>query len=449
MVNVLFIVYYFPPIGGAGVQRTLKFTRYLFETGYMPVILTGPGKSEDRWAPGDNFLLDEIPYDIPVYRIPAPLTEGENRTSHRIKIWLGLPVPFSQWWITNAVKLGEMAIAERKIDLIYASMSPFESADVANVLSKQFNIKWVADLRDPWALDEMQIYPSALHRNFELRKMHNLLSSASTIIMNTPEAVRTLRHAFPDFSHKEVVSITNGFDPADFEQIVPERNKMKFRIVHSGYFHADTGLNIMAKKYIYKILGRIQDGVDILTRSHAIFIKAVERWLESSPESAEKLEIIFIGAVTETDKELARRSSISKLIHFTGYLPHLKSLEYIRMSDLLFLPMHNLPPGKRATIVPGKTYEYMASGRAILAAVPDGDAKDFLVESGTAFICRPDDTEGMINILAKIYCAWEKDEEITSWNKDFITKFERRRLTEKLAGVFETCLKPNPDKRDK
>jgi len=107
---------------------------------------------------------------------------------------------------------------------------------------------------------------------------------------------------------------------------------------------------------------------------------------------------------------------------------------------MLFLPMHNLPVTQRATTAPGKAYEYMASGRPILAAVPEGDAKDILSQCGTALICRPDDPAGMINILNNTYGAWKRGETIPTSNTAFVNHFERRALTHALADAFRSRL---------
>jgi glycosyltransferase involved in cell wall biosynthesis len=127
-------------------------------------------------------------------------------------------------------------------------------------------------------------------------------------------------------------------------------------------------------------------------------------------------------------------------VTFTGFEPHDRSLRRVRSADLLFLPMHNLPPGRRATIVPGKTYEYMASGRPILAAVPDGDARDFLQQCGTAHLCRPDDVEGMLRILRGVHAAWKKKETPPKPDRAFLGGFERRAQTGALAREFSSLL---------
>jgi Glycosyl transferase 4-like domain len=157
--RVLFIAYYFPPIGGGGVQRSVKFVRYLPALGYRPVVVTGPGPSEDRWTPMDPALTKEVPSNTAVYRIPVSQPDPDPRWKRRVNVWLGMPGSFARWWVPSIIKIGEEAISREKPSIIFATMSPFESAIAAGTLSKRHSLPWVADLRDPWALDEMKVYP--------------------------------------------------------------------------------------------------------------------------------------------------------------------------------------------------------------------------------------------------------------------------------------------------
>jgi hypothetical protein len=102
--------------------------------------------------------------------------------------------------------------------------------------------------------------------------------------------------------------------------------------------------------------------------------------------------------------------------------------------------MHSLPEGMRAGIVPGKTYEYMASGRPILAAVPPGDAKDFLQAAGSASCCHPADVDAMVRILKTRFAAWQTSGGKPGWNREWVERFERRRLTGELAGHLHDCV---------
>jgi glycosyltransferase involved in cell wall biosynthesis len=323
--------------------------------------------------------------------------------------------------------------------LIYATMSPFESTDVALKVSERLGIPWVADLRDPWALDEFAIYPTLLHRKLDKWKMERVLSTAALIIMNTPEATKALKEAFPRLHTKSIITITNGFDQEDFATGIPARRDSKFRIVHSGGFATDLGLHLR-RRFYYPLLGGCVPGLDMLTRSPWFLLKALERWCDQRPAAVNDLEIVFAGKTLREDLALVHQSRIANSIRLPGYVSHAQSLELIRTADLLFLPMHNLPPGKRSRTIQAKTYEYLASGRPILAAVPDGDAGDFLRQSGSAFVCRPDDVAGMILILDKAYAAWRQGQPLTFSNSEFVAQFEHRNLTQTLANGFRKVL---------
>jgi glycosyltransferase involved in cell wall biosynthesis len=120
-----------------------------------------------------------------------------------------------------------------------------------------------------------------------------------------------------------------------------------------------------------------------------------------------------------------------------GYLPHTESIALVRSANLLFLPMQNLAPGRRSSTVPGKTYEYIASGRPILAAVPDGDARDILEAVGTARFCSPGDSAQIAHEISEEIDLWLAGVAPADPAPDVLARFERRYLTSELAGVLE------------
>ncbi len=437
MIKILMIAYYFPPTGGAGVQRSLKFAQYLPIEGYLPTVITAPGLAADRWSPQDETLLSTIPKEVTVHRVPGSAGISSGKWRRRMETWGGWPSKFAAWWVHSATQLALNVFRDER--LIFATMSPWESGTVAKQVSERLGIPWVADLRDPWALDEMEVYPTLLHRALERHKMERLLRTARVIIMNTPEASAALKEQFPSLRKKDVICITNGFDGEEFSCPITARSDGKFRIVHSGYLHTDRGLQLRSNS-LRRLCGGAESGVDILTRSHAVLLEAIDRLCRERPQVRQDLELILAGESARDDRTLADRSPVASLVRFTGYLSHPESLALIRNADLLFLPMHNLPPGKRARIIPGKTYEYMATGRPILAAVPDGDAREFLSKSGSALICRPDDVPAMARILDRVYEAWLKGEPVAKPTA-FASQFDRKNLVSELAQAFDRVLK--------
>lgn len=406
------------------MQRSVKFVKYLAEYGLRPVVVTGEHGGADFWSPEDASLLDEVPADVPVFR--APWTGSDQR----LNVQGGFGGPRHKAFL----EAGDRAIAAHQPELIYVSLSPYEDAYVAARLAEKHGLPWVADLRDPWALDEFQVYHTRWHRADRLRQMEVALRTAALIIMNTPEAAARFREVFLSLSDIPVTSLTNGFDAEDFAHALPVRKSEHFRIVHSGYLHTHGALHQEAHAWQYRLLGRTEPGVKQLGRSHYYLLRALEIWRQQDPEAVRQVRLALVGAQTECDRQLVEQSSVSDLVESTGYLPHPESVAWIRQADLLFLPMHTLPPGRRATIVPGKTYEYLATQRPILAAVPPGDARDFIVASGFGAICEPDDVARMLHHLQAEFRAWQTGTVRGQWNRDYVFRFERRALTKQLAA---------------
>lgn len=437
--RILFHSYHFPPIGGSGAQRPAGMVRYLPELGYEPVVVTAPGPAQERWTPRDETLYSGISADTVVLRVPGPEPAeitGWRRRTHR---WLRLRDPWARSWIDESTRLGIQAAREMSFDVVYAWMQPYVSGEAAAKIARATGRPWVADLGDPWALDEMMIYPTALHRRLERRLMGRVLRTASAIVMSTPEAAARLRAEFRELASTPIVAIPNGFDEASFAGQPPAQQNGAFRIVHTGYFHTELGHKQHRTAGLRRVLGGATRGVDILSRSPVFLIEAVERVRRERPDVAERLELHFAGVLSESDLAVVQRSPATK-IH--GFVSHVESLALMRSADLLFLPMHDLPNGVRATVVPGKTYEYVASGRPILAAVPDGDAHDLLSDAGTALLCRPNDVDSMAAAIVKAYDLQRSGEPIATPPAELLRRYEYHTLAGELARVFERVCGP-------
>ena len=409
----------------------------LVEFGYESIVVTSSGAERDeRWAPPDGSLLAEVPDSIEVWRVPAAGEPGPA-TGFRsgAERWLGLEERWSSWWIKRSYLVG--LEAGQAAELIYVWMQPYASADVGTALSRALGVPWVADLGDPWALDEMMTYPSALHHRRALRRMGRTLDTASAIVMSTPEAADRLVATLPHLATRPVVAIPNGFDAADFLTPPEPRGDGNFRIVHTGYLHTTLGRQHRRRALVRRSLGGSVRGVDILARSHVFLIEAINRLLGRDPALTDILELHLAGVMDEADLDVARLCPVAKL---RGYMTHAESVALMRSADLLFLPMQNLPDAVRSTIVPGKTYEYLASGRPILAAVPEGDARDILTEAGGSIIVRPDDIEGMAEALDREIRRFRAGGEGPRRDPDVIARFEYRKLAGDLAGVFDDVL---------
>jgi glycosyltransferase involved in cell wall biosynthesis len=434
-VRVLFIAYHFPPIGGAGSQRSLKFVRYLGDFGVEPVVVAGPPPTgTNRWEPADADLAAEIPAGTPIYRPDDGSPEPARLDPLRRR--LDLVSARDRWWQHQIMALGRRANDATVLDAIFVTLSPYEGLDAAVRLGRELGLPVVADLRDPWALDEVRLYPSAVHRRLDLARMTRLLTQCALVIANTREAGAALAAQVESISDRIRV-ITNGFDPADFAGLEPAEPSDLVRIVHTGYLHSGLGLAQRKTPWLKRALGGDLTEVDLLARSHFYLLSAIAGLRETDAELAARVRLVLAGVFSDQDVRLVEESSIADQVEMVGYVTHHAAIQRMLSADILFLPMHDLPGGVRSRIVPGKTYEYLASNRPILAAVPEGDARDLVAAHG-AMVVAPSDVSGMTRAIAEL--AERPRSAATTGLRPGLEDFERRTLAGLLA-VDLTVLK--------
>lgn len=427
MKSVLFLAYHFPPTGGAGAQRSTKFVRALPQLGYRATVICAhapPGP----WTPRDRTLLDELSGDADIRHLAAAAPAG-RRVDTALRRWAGAGSRQGAWWVNEAVAASEDA---EPVDLVYASMSPFETAAAAGRVAARLDVPWVADLRDPWAIDEMRMHPTLLHRRLDLRRMRRDLASAAAVVVNTPEARERVGRALPSLADRLVV-IPNGWDADDFRAVPGAPSPTGFRIVHTGSLHTHHARRRVWGRARRALGGDV--GVDLMCRTHVHLLEAIRRVREAAPSLASGIEVHLAGAHSAADRAVQDRA-----IRYHGYLDHAASVTLLRSADLLFLPMHDLPAGHRATIVPGKTYEYLASDRPILAAVPEGDARDLVATMPGAYVCRPRDVAAMAAIVEMLAERKRSAGPEPDALRPGLDRFERGHLAADLARVFDGVL---------
>jgi len=260
--------------------------------------------------------------------------------------------------------------------------------------------------------------------------MERELATAAAIVMNTPEARHAMREAFPGLEPQLSPAVPNGFDPEDFAAGEIGRSDSAFRIVHTGYLHTDLGRG-GALDGLRALTGGTLNGVDIGTRSHVYLLQAIDRLRAEEPALGERIELHLAGVMSTSDVESSDRPYVKRL----GYLSHPDTVGLMRSADALFLPMHDLLLGKRARIVPGKTYEYLGARRPILAAVPDGDARDLLERAGNAAVCRPRHVDGLVAALRALAQGRYPAEPRPS----VVAQYERRALAARMAAILDAA----------
>ena len=269
--------------------------------------------------------------------------------------------------------------------------------------------------------------------------MQRQLAECAFVVMNTPAALSMLHDAVPQLSRNRTGCITNGYDGDDFAGSGPRpANDGRVRIVHAGSLHSDLASSHQRRSRLRTALfGGERAGVDLWGRTHHYLLRALERLAVAQPNLAARIEVHLHGVLTAADEELVRRSPVASAVRMFGYQPHATTIAAMRAADALFLPMQGLPRGQRASIVPGKTYEYLASGRPVLAAVPDGDAKDFVHAADAGITTAPDDIDGMTAALRQLASAQRSPDRPLG---PAIQRFERRQLASQLADVVRRTI---------
>jgi glycosyltransferase involved in cell wall biosynthesis len=432
--RVLLLAYHFPPVGGAGAQRALHLVRHLDELGFEPIVVTSRGDRDGRFNPRDEALSLGLPARTRVLRVPGLEPHVAHGAGWRVRgeRLTGMPDSRTRWWIRGTLRAA--AQINGGIDLIHAFLEPYETAFAASRLARRFGVPWIADLQDPWALDETRVHITHIHRLQDRWRMQRVLRTASTIVMNTPEAACALGEELPGLVGKPLACVPNGFDAAEWRGPDPVREAGVLRIVHTGTLHTEVGLAHRRSAHARRLLGGRVAPVDMLTRSHVFLLEAVESLMASRPDLTGRLEILLAGVLTPADLEVAARYPFVRPL---GFRPHHETVNLIRSADLLFLPMHDLPAGRRARLVPCKTYEYLASGRPILAAVPDGDARDLLAGQPGVHLCRPAEVAEMGRVVAALM-AGDRQQSVDRLPR--LARYERGALAAELAGLYRAVL---------
>jgi len=451
LTKVLFLTYFFPPAGGAGVQRPVKFLKYLPVFGFEAEVVAGDGSGIELGR--DATLADECPA-VKVH--PVEMTWWERAAARACRLagarWVPWYAEGLSPWMAAARRRARRALVESRAKIIFATASPFSIADVACALARESGLPWVLDLRDPWALDPIHTYPTYGHYQSARRRMRRACESADAVILNTPNAAEAFRREFPSVEAGKVFCIPNGYDPDDLPARPPSRGEQPpgrpLTIAHSGLFHTARAKRLdpaareeLGVRRLSLLDGlRFRPGVaELLARSPYYLFKAVRKLLDDGAIGHEDIRLHFIGLASEEDKGLAGRFRLEGVVNWAGYLPHQEALEKLARADVLFLPLHAVANGD-PLIVPGKTYEYLALERPILGAVPPGDCRDILERSGLARVCAPTDADGIAAAVLELVREHRAGSIRVNPDRGFIRSFERKRLTGRLAEVFDRVL---------
>ncbi len=438
--NVLMLAYYFPPDSSSGSFRPFYFANHLVQKGLSVTVLTAKESHFLSIQPKDPKLLAQLDPRIAVVRtgVKRPRefllsfrdcllkrnekcatnkfeqkreqnTTSTDGFSQQLKDMitdiLASPDPHIGW-VPGAVKEGVKLIQQKKIDVIYATGSPWSCFLVGALLSRKTNVPLVLDFRDPWTANPSFRSRTVPVRYIERKMERFVLKNAHAIIANTDELRRDFLERYPFLEPSRLYTITNGFEYF-IHRPIGSKNREKFVITHAGTLY--------------------------MSRNPNRFLKALSDLFLEGLLPQEKVEIIFVGGIEIHDKSLdslMAQTCLKRTVKVLPRLPHKEALEYLIRSDLLLLLQPSFP-----LQVPRKLYEYIAVRRPILALTEEFSATGRLIRCYNLGVVVPNETLPIKSALMKLFNEWETGQ-IVSRPKKETEAFLNSKLSAELANVL-------------
>ena len=424
MHKVLVIAYYFPPMGLSGVQRTLKFVKYLKQNNWEPTVIT-TGKV--AYFAHDESLQKELDETgVRVIRVegaePNSLlskhgtiklpSEFIRKTFNRLNQTFFIPDNKISWSKKAFKKAIEILSAEH-FDCVFITGPPFSQFDAFSGIKKYHNIPILFDYRDLWYDSYFAFYPTPFHKIIHKKKEYRALKTADRIIVTNRKIKEKLLNFYPFLTFDDVVIISHGYDQEDFDKIIAQpKPQNKMVLMYSGIF--------------------------MVYNTPEYFLKAFKQLTIERTDIASNIELHFVGFLGKENKKLISTLKLQSFVKDHGYVNHNESIAKLKSADVLWFMV-----GKKRnidTILPGKVYEYIGSRKPIIACVPEGAAKIAAIEYTAAFITEPYNIEQIKNTILETYNLF-KAGKLPIPDENLVESFRRDVLTEQLAKQLNKVLK--------
>lgn len=435
MKRVLIITYYWPPSGGAGVQRWLKFVKYLCEFGWEPIVYTAENGempvidlSLEKDIPKNTTVLKTKiwePYSVYKAFIGKKQNEKINSSflteskkpgiTEKISVWIrgNFFIPDARkFWIKPSVNYLTEYLKKNPVDVIISSGPPHSMHLIALGIKKNFsNVKWVADFRDPWT-------------NIDFYK--ELMLSSSSDKKHKQLEKEVLKNA------DAVLSIGSGMNE-EFKQILGN-NPEKFSVITNGYDEDDVFKGELEKDEKFSIA---HIGTLVKSRNPETLWKVLKLLVETNENFKKDLEIKLVGKVDYFVNERLKHYGLDSYVRKIDYLPHNEVIKEQQKTKVLLLLVNNTPNAK--SILTGKIFEYLAANVPILAIGPtDGDLAAILNKTRSGLISDFNDETLLKENILKLYSNRQ-----FSPDKTEITRFSRRELTKTLSELLNKLCNKN------
>jgi len=422
--KLLIITYYFPPAGGPGVQRWLKFVKYLPEFDVQPIVYV---PENPTYPIIDEGLVSQISDKVIVlknkiwepYQLASIFSKNKTKKissgifPHKKKqtfldktfLWVrgNLFIPDARvFWVKPSVAYLEKYIKENNIDTIVTSGPPHSLHLIGLELKEKLNVKWFADFRDPWTTIgyhkalRLSNYAAKKHKSLE----HKVLNTADTIIVTS----KTTKTEFQAITNKPISVITNGYD---IENVEKQTLDTKFTLAHIGSFLSD--------------------------RNPRFLWESLVELLQEIPSFKSNLEIKLIGAVSQEVLDSIAEFNLNDYLNLLGYVSHHEAIAHQKKSQVLLLIEINSEDTK--SIIPGKLFEYMVSNRPIIAIGPQGsDFADIIKETNTGVFFDYSEKAKLKSVILDFYNQFLEGK--LQANGVGLQQYSRKNLTKQLAQLI-------------
>lgn len=427
MKRLLIVAHHYPPDAAVGAIRPAKFAKYLPQFGWQPHILTLResyyGTVDQRQADGavpvsrTRYFRNPNHYYRAVKRMVVGDRAGEPASSSQqaahgpppklgLVDWINALIVFPDehaGWIPFALIKASRLVRDSNIDCVFTTGPPHSTHLVGAWLSSRHAIPWVADLRDPIHLGQ-----SPWQIKQAERAERALMETASRVLTTTRRLALVLEAAYPAQSHK-VRTITNGFDPDDYSDTPFPKNG----------------------KFVVSYLGSLY-----LNRDPEPLLRALSTHVGSGAISRAKVLVRFIGdcqnASGKSMSSLIRELGLDGLVQIEPWVSKREAFDTIQQSYVLLLLAEN-----QALMIPAKVFDYIGSGRRILALTEDGATADLLRDVPSAEVVHPANHAQLSATLLKLYNEYLTDVMLPSSGRALaVEKFSRLRLASTLADVI-------------
>ena len=427
MRHLLLITYYFPPSGVPGVQRPLKFAKYLRAFGWQPTVLTVRPEAA-AYPDVDPAMLDEVPSDMRVLRTGAwdPYTwyarlqgktkkdtvgvgfvgEAEQTWQQRLGRWLRANVflPDARvGWVPAARRAARQHLKTHRINAILTTGPPHSTHLIGRALAKQFGLPWVADFRDPWTgIDFYAALPmSSVARHLDARMGRRVLNEADAVLTVGQSMQNRLQRLAPN---AQMLVLENGYDPVDFPAPPPLTGP--FAVTYIGNMNA--------------------------ARNPESLWQALTR-LDISPR---EVQVHLTGNIDPVVLRAVDDAGVAAHVTQDGYVAHAEAVRRMQGSGVQLLVINRVEGNEG--ILTGKLFEYLASGRPVLGIGPvAGDAARILRETGAGQMFDYEDVDGIATFLREHVAAWQASTPREGATPEAHQPWSRRAQTERLAALLD------------